>query len=138
MLQWAYYAGRMMGQLRVMWRDVMKTVQAELDEAGVDIQLPKDLNRQEIARSASQIVKPFTEQVEKAAKEYQSEVKKIEDEYKREVRQLDTQIEAATQTPQASESNANTEPDSSQSTTLRNNGFGTWSGQNDSSNSDQG
>ncbi|MHB8626355.1 MAG: twin-arginine translocase TatA/TatE family subunit [Aggregatilineales bacterium] len=43
MVQYAYQAGRMLSQLRVMWEEAARNVQKEFKEAGLD--LPKDLTK---------------------------------------------------------------------------------------------
>ncbi len=43
MIQWAYVLGQYTAKARVMWDGVMANVQREIDEAGMDIKLPKTL-----------------------------------------------------------------------------------------------
>lgn len=43
MVQYAYQAGRMLSQLRVMWEEAARNVQKEFKDAGLD--LPKDLTK---------------------------------------------------------------------------------------------
>jgi Sec-independent protein translocase protein TatA len=79
MVQWAYYIGQYMSKLRKMWGELMDSVQKELDEAGVDIKVPKDIpTRADINRLASEAMKPLQEPMEKAVGEYRSELKDVE------------------------------------------------------------
>ena len=65
MLQWAYTAGQYVAKLRGMWGEVMAQVQTELDEAGVKVQVPRDIptratiNRT-VQRHVSQAMAPVT------------------------------------------------------------------------------
>lgn len=128
MLQWAYYMGRVMGQIRVMWGQVMESIQAELDEAGVDIKLPKQLNRGEINRTAGQILKPFSDQVKAAETEYRQKIKAAEDEYKREIKEIDDSIrETGEETPATPAQDDGTAVE--KQTPASNTDLGTWSGQ---------
>ncbi len=43
MIQWAYVLGQYTAKARVMWDGVMANVQREMDEAGMDIKLPKTM-----------------------------------------------------------------------------------------------
>jgi len=43
MIQWAYVLGQYVAKGREMWANVMDGVQKELDEAGMDVQLPKTM-----------------------------------------------------------------------------------------------
>lgn len=79
MVQWAYYIGQYMSKLRKMWGELMDGVQKELDEAGVDIKVPKDIpTRSDINRLAQEAMKPLQEPMEKAVSDYRSELKDVE------------------------------------------------------------
>jgi len=43
MVQWAYVLGRYVAKGRAMWEEVMAGVQKEIDDAGLDVQLPKTM-----------------------------------------------------------------------------------------------
>lgn len=75
MIHWAYILGQYVGKLRVMWSQVVDVVQREIDEAGVDVKLPKDLpTRQTLNQTLSQAIKPLSDSMEKAAREVQESV----------------------------------------------------------------
>lgn len=79
MMEWSYLLGRYLGQLRIMWRQMMESVQQEFDEAGVDIKLPKDLpTKRDIGRLANQALKPLQEPMQEVIDEYESQRKETE------------------------------------------------------------
>ncbi len=127
MIQWAYIVGRYVGQLRVMWRDVMKSVQQEFDASGVDIQLPKELpTRNEVYRLAKDAMKPIAEPMQNAMKEVEAEAKQLESGYKeldqtvkKDLNQSNGRITqpVLSKPMKAEQSEDDTKP-----------GFGTWSG----------
>ena len=43
MIQWAYYLGRYTAKARKMWAEVMATVQKEINDSGIEVNLPKDI-----------------------------------------------------------------------------------------------
>ncbi|MBA3869103.1 MAG: hypothetical protein H0X30_08110 [Anaerolineae bacterium] len=43
MVQWAYVLGQYISKARGMWDEVMAGVQKEIDDAGLDVQLPKTM-----------------------------------------------------------------------------------------------
>lgn len=76
MVRWAYYVGQYVGKFRKMWAEVVDVVQKEIDEAGVDVKIPKEFpTRQNIGKYVSEIAKPYTKELEQAAKEIEKPVK---------------------------------------------------------------
>jgi Sec-independent protein translocase protein TatA len=76
MVRWAYHIGVYVGKFRKMWSEVVDVVQKEIDEAGVDVKIPKEIpTRQNIGKYVSEITKPYTKELEQAAKEVQNPVK---------------------------------------------------------------
>lgn len=74
MARWAYVMGTYVAKFRSMWSETVDVLQKEFDDAGVGIQIPKDIpTRGGINRQASKIVKefakPLTETMEKATAE---------------------------------------------------------------------
>jgi Sec-independent protein translocase protein TatA len=77
MISWSYTLGKYVSQLRRMWADTAQMLQKEFDDAGVDVQVPKDiptrgdLNR-EISRALTPVTRPFQETMSAAKKEMDS------------------------------------------------------------------
>lgn len=70
MVRWAYVAGEYIGKLRHMWAEVVDVMQREIDDAGLDVKLPSEPpTRQNIDQWARSVAKPFTEDLENAAKD---------------------------------------------------------------------
>jgi len=156
MLQWAYILGRLFAQARVLWSQAMDAVQSELDQAGVDVKVPKDFSRKEISRSVSELTKPLSDEVRKVEQEYRDQIKSVEsevksttDEAKKEVTALDKTLGRVTRTDPKPREGAITRADrrstardtapASNGNTEANttgDGFGSWSDADSASRSD--
>lgn len=126
LIQWSYIAGRYIGQLRALWSQMVANLQQDLDDAGVDIKLPKELpHRGNIQKVAGEALRPLSEPMQKAMKEAEAEVKKLDSS----VKQLadEAKVEAALPSLDITDSNGESQPTTD---------FGTWSG-GDSSTEDQ-
>lgn len=148
MLQWAYILGKYLGQLRILWGQLMTGVQKELDDAGVDLQLPKDIpTRGDINRVARDALRPMTEPVEQTIREYEKEHQAIASSVGRGRGRANgngvTPTAEAEATNNKSTYQSATSPDKPKSTdaptstpnkdaenTSNNSNFGTWSGVN--------
>jgi Sec-independent protein translocase protein TatA len=81
MILWAYIIGQYVGKLRKMWEEVVDVMQQEVDAAGLDIDIPKELpTRQNIAKAVTQAVKPYTDTVQKELEEAQKPIQETLDE----------------------------------------------------------
>jgi Sec-independent protein translocase protein TatA len=82
MIQWAYILGKYTAKVRAMWAETMTYVQKEFDEAGVNIQLPKDvptrgsLNR-EIGKQVEKVMAPIANPLKTTLDETAAEIKQI-------------------------------------------------------------
>lgn len=75
MIQWAYILGQYTAKLRGMWSEVMKGVQKEMDAAGMDIQVPKDIpTRSSLQRQMQQALSGVT----RPAQDILDEVKAVQ------------------------------------------------------------
>lgn len=127
MLHWAYIVGKWLGQLRVLWSQMMDQLQKEFDEAGVDVKLPKDLpTRGDIQRMASQALRPVAEPMEKAMKEVEAEAKAMDKSYKSTSKALDDSLKKGFITTTNGASRAQMKSESEKPDDKP--GFGTWSG----------
>lgn len=154
MLRWAYFAGQALAKLRVMWGEIMEVVQKEVNAAGFDIEVPRDLpTRNSLNKMAQDAMKPLSQPVETAMKEVEDTRKQISQagkDVKQEVKTSvnDTQkvvnsakIEATKNTNLSPKSSANgstssdtqhdadddSKDDNSTTASDQSDGFGTWS-----------
>jgi Sec-independent protein translocase protein TatA len=80
LIEWSYIAGRYIGQLKVLWGQMVESLQQDLNEAGVDIKLPKELpNRSNVHKIAGEALRPLAGPMQQAMKDYEAEVKKLDD-----------------------------------------------------------
>ncbi|PMB48375.1 hypothetical protein CEN41_01225 [Fischerella thermalis CCMEE 5330] len=76
MIQWAYVLGVWVGKARIMWQQAVDVLQKEMDEAGVNVQLPKEPpTRQSLARMVNDAVKPYTQDLEATYRQTQQATK---------------------------------------------------------------
>ncbi|MEO1287470.1 MAG: hypothetical protein AAFV93_06850, partial [Chloroflexota bacterium] len=70
MIRWAYHIGQYIGKFRILWEQMVDVLQDEVDAAGLDVKLPKDIpTRATIAKTANDLIKPYAESLEKTADE---------------------------------------------------------------------
>ncbi|MCU0475193.1 MAG: hypothetical protein MUC99_03610 [Anaerolineae bacterium] len=83
MLRWAYQLGRFFAQLRTLWAQAAASLQKEFDEAGVDIQVPKDVpTRQTLRRDLTNMVAPMVKEVRQPLDEVGDELRRTRTELK--------------------------------------------------------
>lgn len=83
MIQWAYIAGKYVAQLRKMWSETMAMVQREFDEAGIDVQLPKEpptrgSMRKTMNSMVENAMKPVSDPLKETLDEATEDIKSIE------------------------------------------------------------
>lgn len=82
MIQWAYILGQYTAKARAMWAETMAYVQKEFQQAGVDVELPKEiptrasLNR-EISKQVEKAIAPVTKPVQQTLSETGTQLKEI-------------------------------------------------------------
>ncbi len=70
MIQWAYVLGTYVTKLRGMWTETVGYLQKELDDAGLEVQLPKEPpTRGTLNQTVMQAVKPLTKSLEEPLNE---------------------------------------------------------------------
>jgi Sec-independent protein translocase protein TatA len=70
MIHWMYILGKYTARLRRMWDETITMLQKEFDDAGVDIQLPKEVpTRQSLNRTIAGAMKPISAPLEEAMQE---------------------------------------------------------------------
>ena len=83
MVRWAFIVGQYIGKLRAMWADVAKVIQAEVDQAGLDVQVPTDLpTKASVGRMIQQAAKPLADPINKAAREMDQEYRRTQTDVK--------------------------------------------------------
>lgn len=75
MIHWSYVLGRHMAKFRRMWSETVDIVQQEFDEAGVGIQLPKDVpTRGSLQKQAGKVVGGVTAPVQDTLKDVNTQL----------------------------------------------------------------
>lgn len=75
MIHWSYVLGQHMAKFRRMWSETVDIVQQEFDEAGVGIQLPKDVpTRGSLQKQAGKVVGGVTAPVQDTLKEVNTQM----------------------------------------------------------------
>jgi Sec-independent protein translocase protein TatA len=77
MIRWSYLLGQAIGKARTIWSQVAETLQKEFDNAGVKVDVPKDLpTRQSVGRMVEQIAKPIVDPIATPLNDAVQDVKK--------------------------------------------------------------
>lgn len=75
MIQWSYTAGKYVAIMRKMWAETAQQIQKEFDDAGVDIQVPKDIpTRATIGKEISRAIQPVTKPITDSLNETRTEL----------------------------------------------------------------
>ena len=75
MIQWAYILGQYMAKARRLWSDAMTAIEKDLQESGMDVNLPKDIpTRNSLNQQMSQVLNTVAQPGQVILKEVQSEV----------------------------------------------------------------
>ncbi len=74
MIHWAYILGQYVAKFRAMWSETVDVIQKEFDDAGVGIQIPKDIPtrgnlNQQIGKAMESVTRPVKETMDKATTE---------------------------------------------------------------------
>lgn len=82
MIQWAYVLGQYTAKARAMWAETMNYVQKELNEAGMDVELPKEIPtrgslNKEISKQVNKAVAPISKPLQETIDATKSDVKQI-------------------------------------------------------------
>lgn len=76
MIAWSYTLGKYIAKLRQMWEETVDVLQKELDQAGVDIKVPRELpTRANLNRQAGRALSSVTRPVQDVLDEVSSELK---------------------------------------------------------------
>lgn len=82
MIQWAYVLGQYTAKARAMWAETMTYMQKELNDAGVDVELPKNIPTRgtlnaEIGKQVQKAVAPISKPLQETIDATKAEVKQI-------------------------------------------------------------
>jgi Sec-independent protein translocase protein TatA len=74
MVKWMYILGKYTAKARAMWDETVSYLQKEFDDAGVDVQIPREIPtrnsiNQGVKRQVNQTFKPLTQPVKEALNE---------------------------------------------------------------------
>jgi len=120
-VQWAYYVGKFFARVRKIWGEMMTVIQKEMNEAGMNIELPKTPpTRQSISQATRDMLKPYTKELDEAQKDIERNLENVQRELS--IKQnvmLSSQIKPK---PTEASQNGDTPPTTESPTT-----FGTWS-----------
>lgn len=83
MIQWAYILGRYTARARKLWAETMTYVQKEFEQAGLNVELPKEVpTRGSLAREVNKQVEkamsPVTKPIQDTLKETSAEIKQLQ------------------------------------------------------------
>lgn len=78
MIRWMYILGQWVGRFRVMWSQAVDVMEKEMRDAGMDVNLPRDIpNRGNLNQWANQLVKPYADELEQEFNEVAKPVREI-------------------------------------------------------------
>lgn len=134
MIRWAYVIGQYVGKFRILWSQMVDVMQEEVDAAGLDVKLPRDIpTKQSLAQTAGQFMKPYTDSIEntldevaKPIKETIDETNKTVEEVKKEAKTT-TSVKMGTWTDKKTVPTPPTQETIPEETTSPDTGFGAWS-----------
>ncbi|MBC8171353.1 MAG: hypothetical protein H7X77_06760 [Anaerolineae bacterium] len=130
LIQWAYVAGKWVARGRKMWSEAMGLIQQELNESGMDVNLPKQMpTRASIRRGVESTLKPLSDPVKGAMNDLKSvgtEIQNTANQAQQQVNGARTDLQrppkARAAIPANGTKSTDNEPDKPDT------GFGTWSG----------
>jgi Sec-independent protein translocase protein TatA len=96
-VQWAYTLGKWSAKMQQVWQQTVKVLQSELDEAGIEVQLPQELPtrhslRQTAQQFGKQVMSPALDPFAEASKELQDGLKASITEVKQVANEVDTSL----------------------------------------------
>lgn len=126
MINWAYYLGKFTARMRVLWDEMVDVLQAEIDEAGVDIKLPREApTKENLGKWANDNLKPISDPINETLEEVKEDVKDL-----RAAGKLSPSVPHGKPKPQPN--NSSSTPSSStpedKGTSTDSPSFGAWSG----------
>lgn len=134
MAQWAFVLGTYVAKFRVMWSETVDILQKEFDDAGMDVQIPKDIpTRSSLNQHAGRAFENITRPVKQTMDQAGSEISQIKKGTAASANSANSTLRANGHNPakpkvaQPSATSTTIKPDKPASSAP----FGTWSGQQD-------
>lgn len=142
MIGWAYIIGQYVGKFRILWEQMVDMVQQEVDEAGLDVKIPRELpTRQNITKQAGAMLKPFVEPMEATLDEMKQPLQETMNETDKVIKDTQRQVKTSAKVDMgtwkkstkkastATNTTASNSETTSESTApeSKSNGFGAWS-----------
>ncbi len=141
MAQWAYIMGTYIAKFRAMWADTVDVLQKEFDDAGVNVQIPKELpTKASLNRQAGQALENITRPVRETMDQTSSELNLIKKGTAASAGTANSVVRGNGHAPakpkvaRPSAASTTIQPEKPPGTST----FGTWSGNNQTSDSDNG
>ena len=76
MIRWAFVIGQYVGKFRMLWSQMVDVMQDEVDAAGLDVKLPREIpTKQNLAQTAGAFMKPYTQSLENTLDEVAQPIK---------------------------------------------------------------
>lgn len=120
MVRWSYVLGQYVAKFRVMWSETVDLIQKEFDDAGVDIQVPREIpTRQNLSKTINKQVNKAMQPVTKPVKEALDEVESVS---------KSLSLKSEDKVPENGHNGSAPVP--TQKPQDGNSSFGTWSGSN--------
>ncbi|MCY4464157.1 MAG: hypothetical protein OXE46_01330 [Chloroflexi bacterium] len=80
MIHWSYVLGQHVAKFRKIWAETVDIVQKEFDDAGVDIQLPKEPpTRQNLNKTITAAAAPLTKPVQDSLDEVKKDIESVQE-----------------------------------------------------------
>lgn len=133
MIRWAYVIGQYVGKFRILWAQMVDVMQEEVDAAGLDVKLPREIpTKQSLAQTAGQLMKPYTESLENTLDEVAKPIKETVDETNKTVEEVKKETKTSTTVKMGSWTDKKKVVDTPAEatptdTTPPDTGFGAWS-----------
>lgn len=129
MVQWAYVMGQWTAKLRGLWEETVALVQRELDDAGMDIELPKTPpTRANLNQSAKRFGEQLLERAGNPQEEINNELARIQQDMKKSAVDPKTYMQQKANEKTDGDSESSPTDNATDAEASSDNSFGTWGG----------
>lgn len=128
MIRWAFVIGQYVGKFRVLWSQMVDVMQDEVDAAGLDVKLPREIpTKQNLAQTAGAFMKPYTESLENTLDEVAQPIKETMQETGKAFEDAKKDVKSSTKSASPKPIAPIQNKDSVAPSDNTNTGFGAWS-----------